>query len=73
MKAKMLMVVVLAALIGFSGSANASLSYECNRYVGGDYKGFIKVVADNKAEAEAKAFEKWKEELKLPVDSVQCK
>ena len=50
----------LVALVTFSSVVNASIKYECSRYVGGDYKGFIKVVANNKDEAEKKAYNKYK-------------
>lgn len=67
-------VMILAvAVIGFSGVANASMKYECSRYVGGDYKGFTTVVADNKSEAESKAFQKFKHDLGKRVDYVKCK
>jgi len=63
----------LVALATFSSMSNASMKYECSRYAGGDYKGFIKVVANNKDEAEKKAYEKYKNELKLKIDYVKCK
>jgi len=63
----------LVALVTLSSMANASLKYECSRYVGGDYKGFIKVVANSKEEAENKAYKKYKNELKIKVDYVKCK
>lgn len=63
----------LVALATFSSMANASMKYECSRYVNGDYKGFIKVVANNKSEAENKAYKKYKNELKMKVDYVKCK
>lgn len=66
-------VLTLAMLVGMFSSAYASMSYECNRYVGGDYKGFIKVSANNKDEAEDKAYKKYKNELKMKVDYVKCK
>ena len=46
----------LITLVTLSSMVNASMKYECSRYVGGDYKGFIKVVANNKGEAEKKAY-----------------
>jgi len=63
----------LVTLATFSSMANASMKYECSRYVSGDYKGFIKVVANNKDEAENKAYNKYKNELKMKVDYVKCK
>lgn len=65
-------VIVFLVLAGLSGAAQAGLSYECSRYVNGEYKGFIKVIADNKQEAERKAYEKYKK-LRLRVDYVKCK
>ena len=63
----------LVAIATFSSIGNASMKYECSRYVSGDYKGFIKIVANNKNEAEKKAFKKYKNELKIRVDYVKCK
>jgi len=63
----------LVALVTLSSMANASLKYECSRYVGGDYKGFIKVVANSKEEAEKKAYAKYKYDLKIKADYVKCK
>jgi len=62
----------LAVVIGFSGVASADMKYECNRYVGGDYQGYTTVVASNKAEAEKKAYDKFKNELGKKVDYVKC-
>ena len=67
------LILSLLAIATFSSMANASMKYECSRYVSGDYKGFIKVVANNKSEAEKKAFKKYKNELKMRVDYVKCK
>ena len=61
------------AIATISSIANASIKYECSRYVGGDYKGFIKVVANSKDEAEKKAYTKYKDELKMKVDHVKCR
>ena len=47
-------VIVFLVLAGLSSAAQAGLPYECSRYVNGEYKGFIKVIADNKQEAERK-------------------
>ncbi len=55
-------ILELTALVTLSSMINASMKYECSRYVGGDYKGFIKVVANNKGEAENKAYKKYKNE-----------
>jgi len=67
--------IVLGALIvmGMFSVANTSLKYECNRYVGGEYKGYTYVYANNKTEAEQKAYKKFKEELGKKVDYVKCK
>ena len=43
--------IVFLVLAGLSGAAQATLSYECSRYVNGEYKGFIKGTADNKQQA----------------------
>ena len=61
------------AIATISSIANASIKYECSRYVSGDYKGFIKVVANSKDEAKKKAYTKYKNELKMKVDYVKCK
>ena len=63
----------LVAIATILSTANASLKYECSRYVGNDYKGFIKVVANSKDAAEIKAYKKYKNELKMKVDYVKCK
>ena len=65
-------VIVFLVLAGLSGAAQAKLGYECSRYVNGEYQGFVKVSADNKQEAERKAYEKYKK-LRLKVDYVKCK
>ena len=64
--------IVFLVLAGLSGAAQAGLSYECSRYLNGEYKGFIKVTADNKQEAERKAYQKYRE-LRLKVDYVRCR
>ena len=66
-------IVAVMALGMLASVANASLKYECNRYVGGDYKGYTYVTANNKAEAEQKAYIKFKEQLGKKVDYVKCK
>jgi hypothetical protein len=63
----------LVIILIFTISANASMSYECNRYVNDDFKGFTTIVANNKQEAESKAYIKFKEELGKKVDYVICK
>ena len=65
--------IVFLVLGGFSGAAQAGLKYECSRYVNGEYQGYITVTADNKQEAERKAYEKYKNELRLKVGYVKCK
>jgi len=70
MKKVMMLVVAVA---GFSGVANASMKYECNRYVHGEYQGYTYVVANNKSEAEHKAYDKFKNDLGKKVDYVKCK
>ncbi len=67
--------IILGTLVvmGMFSVANASLKYECNRYVSGEYKGYTYVTANNKAEAEQKAYKKFKEELGKKVDYVKCK
>ena len=73
MKKSVIVFLALAGLSGLSGAAQAlALSYECSRYANGEYQGFIKVSADNKQEAERKAYEKYKK-LRLKVDYVKCK
>lgn len=52
--------------------SHASLSWECSRYVDGEYQGFTKVSADTKKEAEIKAEQKYKD-LDLKFDYVKCK
>jgi len=65
--------VAVMALGMLTSVANAGMKYECNRYVGGDYKGYTTVVANNKAEAEQKAYLKFKNQLGIKVDYVKCK
>jgi hypothetical protein len=65
-------IVAVMALGMLASVANASLKYECNRYVNGKYEGYIKIVADNKAQAEQKAYAKYKQ-MGHKVDSVKCK
>lgn len=65
--------VAVMALGMMSSALHASLKYECSRYVNGDYKGFTYVVANNKAEAERKAYDKFKNQLGKKVHSVKCK
>lgn len=65
-------VIVFLVLAGLSGAARASLKYECSRYVNGEYQGFITVTADNRQEAERKAYEKYRK-LRLRVDYVKCR
>ena len=48
------------------------LKYECSRYVNGEYQGFITVTADNRQEAERKAYEKYRK-LRLRADYVKCR
>jgi len=66
-------IILPIILIGLTSVANASLKYECNRYVNGDYKGYTYVVADNKIKAEKKAYTKFKDYLDKEVDYVKCK
>jgi len=65
--------VAVMALGMMVSAANAGLKYECNRYINGNYEGYINVVANNKAEAEKKAYAKYKYKLKYKVDYVKCK
>lgn len=72
MKKSVIVFLVLAGLAGLSGAAQAGLKYECSRYLNGEYQGYITVIANNKQEAERKAYEKYRE-LRLKVDYVRCK
>ena len=67
------MILSLVAVATISSVANASLKYECSRYVNGSYQGWTTVVANNKAEAEKKAYVKFKEKIGKKVDYVKCK
>jgi len=67
------LVLSLVAFATMTSGANASLKYECSRYIGGSYQGYTTVVANNKSEAEKKAYIKFKEKLKKRVDYVKCK
>lgn len=53
MKQLMMSLIIFVSLTGI---ANASLKYECSRYVNGDYQGYTYVVANNKSDAENKAY-----------------
>ena len=64
-------IAIYFVMIGFSGMAHAGLKYEYNRYVDGDYKGYTYVVADNKSQAESKAYDKFKNQLDKRVDYVK--
>lgn len=64
---------LVALIAGIFSSANASSKYECNRYVNGKYEGYIMIYADSKSEAEQKAYDKYKYNLKYKVDYVKCK
>ena len=68
---KLFLVALVAGI--FASNASASFKYECNRYVNGNYEGFIMIYADNKAEAERKAYDKYKNKLGYKVDYVKCK
>ena len=63
----------LVALATMSSVASASLKYECSRYVNENYQGWTIVIANNKSEAEQKAYVKFKEQLGKRVDYVKCK
>ena len=63
----------LVAIATLSSVTSASLKYECSRYVNGNYQGWTAVVADNKKEAEKKAYVKFKDDLGKKVDYVKCK
>ena len=67
------LILSLVAVATMSSVANASLKYECSRYVNGSYQGWTTVVANNKSEAEQKAYVKFKEQLGKRVDYVKCK
>lgn len=64
---------LIFAFLTVTAVASASLKYECSRYVNGEWQGYTSVVADNKSEAEKKAYNKYKNELKMKVDYVKCK
>ena len=66
-------VIVFLVLAGLSGTAQAAALWKCSRYVDGEWQGQISVTADNKQEAEWKAYEKYIKELRLEVDYVKCK
>ena len=70
MKKVWIAVMALGVMIN---TANAGMKYECNRYVNGKYEGYINVVANNRAEAEKKAYNKYKYDMKYKVDYVKCK
>ena len=50
--------IVSAVLLisAMSSVSYAGLKYDCSRYVNGSYQGYITIVANNKAEAENKAY-----------------
>lgn len=66
------LILSVAMIAGLASAANAGYGYECSRYVKGDWKGYVKVTADSKTEAEYKARLKW-EKMGKRVDSVNCK
>lgn len=64
--------LLAATALMMMASASYASSYECYRYVNGHPTGtWIKVQADSKSEAEAKAYARFKE-LGGQVDSVNC-
>ena len=65
--------IAVMALGMLASVANASLKYECSRYVGGEYQGYTYVTASNRAEAEQKAYIKFKNKIGKKVDYVKCK
>lgn len=67
------MILGLVVLSTISSVTNASLKYECNRYVNEKYQGYTYVTANNKEEAEQKAYLKFKNKLDKKVDYVRCK
>ncbi len=67
------LLVVSAMIVGFSMSAQATMSYECWAYKNGSPDKMTKVSADNKAEAEKKAEKKFRDDLDVSFDYVQCK
>lgn len=70
MKKLVLGMVAAATLVTL---ANAGVTYECSRYVNGSYQGWTTVVADNRSDAEQKAYDKFKNDLGKRVDYVKCK
>lgn len=67
----------LAAMVLFgllATQAQASMSYECSRYVDGKPTGgHVKVTAASRAEAERIALNRYRNELKMRTDSVNCR
>jgi hypothetical protein len=62
----------LMIILGLSSVASASYAYECSRYVKGDWKGYVKVLANSKDEAVKKAYAKYKK-MDMRVDRINCK
>lgn len=69
---KLLPVIALTLCAGSSFASERT--YECSRYVDGKPTGgHVNVRASSKSEAESKAMAKYRNELKVRVDSVNCK
>lgn len=64
-------VLGIVLILGLSSIANASHTYECKRYVNGNYEGWKSQKADSKEEARILAYEWWKANG-YSVDSVKC-
>ncbi len=67
------LILTIALLVSTCTVSFAGMSYECARYINGEWQGYTNVVANSKEEAERLAFIKFTEELKLKFDSIKCK
>lgn len=63
---------VAGTMFFFNASSVAGMSYECWTYVNGSPDKMIKVVAENKADAEAQAPARFRD-LGVRWDYIQCK
>lgn len=68
---KFLTLSVFSMLL-LSAQVQAKMSYECSRYLNGEWQGYVKVAADNNAEAVRLAEQKYRQ-MEYRFDYVKCK
>lgn len=66
-------VVVSAILVGLIGVSANAMTYECWSYKGGQLDKSFDVEANNKSEAESKAWDKFYKLWEYRPDAIKCK